>query len=77
MADQISIGILYSRVAELENFKEMLLKNNPDLSIKYKEYKEEKEKRECEECCNCCKNIFFVCAVLFAIFIVYEINTNN
>ena len=75
--NQISLSLLWSRVHELENFKEMLLKKYPDLSIELKEYKEEKNKRECEECCNCCKNFFFACAVIFASFIVYAMATSN
>lgn len=74
---QIDISFLSSGVAELENFKEMLLKKYPDLSIELKEYTEEKKKRECEECCNCCKNFFFACAVIFASFIVYAMATSN
>ena len=75
--NQISLSLLWSRVHELENFKEMLLKKYPDLSIELKEYKEEKYKREREECCNCCKNFFFACAFIFASFIVYAIATSN
>ena len=75
--NQISLSLLWGRVHELENFKEMLLKKYPDLSIELKEYTEEKKKRECEECCNCCKNFFFACAVIFASFIVYAMATSN
>ena len=75
--NQISLSLLWSRVHELENFKEMILKKYPDLSIELKEYTEEKKKRECEECCNCCKNFFFACAVIFASFIVYAMATSN
>ena len=75
--NQISLSLLWSRVHELENFKEMMLKKYPDLSIELKEYTEEKKKRECEECCNCCKNFFFACAVIFASFIVYAMATSN
>ena len=74
---QIDISFLSSGVAELENFKEMLLKENPDLSSKFKEYMEEKRKRECEECSNCCKNILIVCAIIFAIYIFYILSTSK
>ena len=75
--NQISLSLLWSRVHELENFKEMMLKKYPDLSIELKEYSEEKKKRECEECCNCCKNLLIACGVIFDCYIFYEIVTNN
>ena len=78
MADyQISIALLSNRIDELENFKEMILKNNPDLSNKLSVYKEEKRREECEECCNCCKNFLKICFVLFAIYIVYWMVIND
>ncbi len=73
----VSIGILSSKVAELENFQEMILKKHPDLSNEFKEYKEEKRKMQREECCNFCENFLKVCFVLLACYIFYEIAINK
>ena len=46
-AQQIEIGMINARIAELEDFKEMVLKEHPDLSTKFEEIKKKREEENC------------------------------
>ena len=46
-AQQIEIGMIKGKIAELEDFKEMVLKEHPDLSTKFEEIKKKRKEENC------------------------------
>ena len=68
-AQQIEIGMINAKIAELEDFKEMVLKEHPDLSTKFEEIKKKRK----EENCAIIKGFCIFLAVLAVLFILMEI----
>ena len=72
--NEFQIAYLSAKIGELEDFKNFIISQHPNLDKDFKDYKQKKREEEWEECLNCCK---YTCFVLIAIVIIVFIWLNQ
>ena len=67
--NDFQIAYLSGQIAELEEFKNFMISQHPNLDKEFKDYKQKKKEEDCEECLQCCK---ITCGILIVIvFMLY------